>query len=196
MGYRAAATARETAETEVKVELLLDGAGKSDVQTGIRMFDHFLTQIARHGLFDLVVRACGDDQHHTVEDVAICLGRVFNEGLGDKKGIIRMGHAIVPMDEALCVVAVDVSGRGGAYVFVPFSGTMIGDLESDMIRHFLLTFAAEARITLHARIEYGQNDHHKAEALFKSLALALGGACKLDDRRAGEVPSSKGMLEH
>ncbi len=196
MSYRAAAVSRETAETRVKVDLLLDGVGKSDVHTGIRMFDHFLTQIARHGLFDLVITASGDDQHHTVEDVAICLGRVFNEGLGDKKGIIRMSHAMVPMDEALCVVAVDMSGRGGGYVSVPFRGAMIGDLESDMVRHFLVTFAIEARITLHARVEYGQNDHHKAEALFKSLAMALDAACKLDDRREGEVPSSKGMIEH
>jgi len=159
------------------------------------MFDHFLTQIARHGMFDLAVSASGDDQHHVVEDVAICLGRAFNDALGDKKGIARMGDAIVPMDEALSSVAVDISGRGAGHVTAPFAGAMIGDLESDMVRHFLQTFAVEGRLTLHARIECGLNDHHKAESLFKALARALDGACRLDIRRAGSVPSSKGVLE-
>jgi imidazoleglycerol-phosphate dehydratase len=159
------------------------------------MFDHFLTQIARHGMFDLEVSASGDDQHHIVEDVAICLGRAFNEALGDKRGIARMAHALVPMDEALAMVAIDLSGRGGAYVVLPFAGAMIGDLESDMVRHFLLTFATEGRFTLHARIEAGMNDHHKAESLFKALARTLDGACHIDARRQGDVPSSKGVIE-
>ncbi len=196
MSSRAVCMTRETSETRVRVELCVDGTGVSDVNCGIRMFDHFLTQVAHHGMFDIVVTASGDDQHHTVEDVAICLGKAFNEALADRKGIVRMAHAIVPMDEALCVVAVDISGRGGGYVSAPFSGVKIGDLESDMVRHFLVTFATEARITLHARVETGLNDHHKAEALFKALGRALDGACIVEPRGEGGIPSSKGMLEH
>ncbi len=196
MSYRTSSVARETAETRIAIELSLDGTGRADISTGIRMFDHFLTQIARHGMFDLVISASGDDQHHTVEDVAICLGRAFNEALADRKGIVRMAHAAVPMDEALCMVTVDMSGRGGGYISAPLSSALIGDLESDMVRHFLVTLASEARVTLHAAVEYGTNDHHKAEALFKALARALDGACQLDPRRGGEVPSSKGVLDH
>jgi len=192
---RAASITRDTKETRVNIQLTIDGSGQSDVHSGVRMFDHFLAQIARHGMFDLAVSASGDDQHHVVEDVAICLGKAFNEALGDKKGIARMGHAIVPMDEALSSVAVDISGRGAGYVSAPFAGAMIGELESDMVRHFLRTFAVEGRITLHARIECGLNDHHKAESLFKALARALDDACRLDTRRAGDIPSSKGVLE-
>jgi imidazoleglycerol-phosphate dehydratase len=193
---REAIVTRDTTETKVKVRLAIDGSGRSEVQSGVRMFDHFLTQIARHGMFDLEVSASGDDQHHTVEDVAICLGRAFNEALGDKAGISRMAQAVVPMDEALSMVAIDISGRGAGYVTAPFSGAMIGDMESDMVRHFLLTFATEGRLTLHACIEAGLNDHHKAESLFKALARALDSACTIDSRRVGEVPSSKGVLEH
>ncbi len=196
MNCRSACVTRETSETAIRIELSVDGTGISAVNTGIRMFDHFLIQIARHGVFDLTVTACGDDQHHTVEDVAICLGRAFNQALGDRKGITRMSHAVVPMDEALCTVAIDMSGRGGAYVTAPFSSSMIGDLESDMVRHFLTTFALEAKATLHVRVEYGINDHHKAEGLFKALARALDYACANDSRRAGDIPSSKGLLEH
>ena len=195
MNCRAASVTRDTEETRVNIQLTIDGSGQSDVHSGVHMFDHFLTQIARHGMFDLAVSASGDDQHHVVEDVAICLGRAFNQALGDKNGIARMGHAIVPMDEALSSVAVDISGRGAGYVSAPFAGAMIGDLESDMVRHFLQTFAVEGRMTLHARIECGLNDHHKAESLFKALARALDGACRFDIRRAGSVPSSKGVLE-
>lgn len=195
MNCRAASITRDTKETRVNIQLTIDGSGQSDVHSGVRMFDHFLAQIARHGMFDLAVSASGDDQHHVVEDVAICLGKAFNEALGDKKGIARMGHAIVPMDEALSSVAVDISGRGAGYVSAPFAGAMIGELESDMVRHFLRTFAVEGRITLHARIECGLNDHHKAESLFKALARALDDACRLDTRRAGDIPSSKGVLE-
>jgi imidazoleglycerol-phosphate dehydratase len=193
---RQARVVRETSETKVEVELNVDGTGRCTADCGVRMFDHLLTQVARHGMFDLVVSATGDDQHHILEDVAICLGRAFNEALGDKEGIVRMSNACVPMDEALSSVAVDLSGRGMACVFAPFSAAMIGDLESDMVRHFLLTFATEGRFTLHARVECGLNDHHKAESLFKALARALDAATLLDARRAGEVPSSKGVLEH
>jgi imidazoleglycerol-phosphate dehydratase len=196
MSSRTATVVRNTEETRIKVSFSIDGSGHADVQSGIRMFDHLLTQIARHGLFDLTVSASGDDQHHTVEDVGICLGKALNDALGDKRGIARMGHASVPMDEALSSVAVDLSGRGFGHIDAPFAHSLIADMESDMVRHFLLTFAAEGRMTLHARIDYGMNDHHKAESLFKALARALDHACRIDERRHGDVPSSKGMLEH
>ncbi|TFH37213.1 MAG: imidazoleglycerol-phosphate dehydratase HisB [Dehalococcoidia bacterium] len=195
MSCRTASVTRHTDETKIKVHLAIDGSGGSEVDSGIRMFDHFLTQIARHGIFDLKVEARGDDQHHTVEDVAICLGRAFNEALGEKRGIVRMANALVPMDEALSSVAVDLSGRGAAYITASFNDSMIGDLEADMVRHFLMTFASEGRLTLHARVEYGLNDHHKAESLFKALGRALEGACRLDSRRGDDIPSSKGVLE-
>jgi len=160
------------------------------------MFDHLLTQVARHGLVNLVVSASGDDQHHVIEDVAICLGRALNEALGDKQGIARMADAMVPMDDALALVALDFSGRGQAVLSLPFSSGFISDLEADMVRHFLLTLSTEGRFTLHCRIESGINDHHKAEAVFKSLGRALDAATRLDPRRQGTVPSTKGMLEH
>jgi imidazoleglycerol-phosphate dehydratase len=195
MSLRKAIVARETSETSVRVELGIDGSGAASIRTGIRMFDHLLAQVARHGLFDLTVSANGDDQHHVVEDVGICFGRALNEALGDKAGIVRMAHAVVPMDEALSLVAIDVSGRGGAYVSAPFTHAYVGDMESDMVRHFLVTLAAESRTTIHARVECGENDHHKAESLFKSLARALYGACALDARRGSDVPSTKGVIE-
>jgi len=196
MKPRSSRVSRDTTETHVVVDLALDGTGRSTVDTGIRMFDHLLTQSARHGLFDVAVAASGDDQHHVVEDVAICLGRALNEALGDRAGVVRMAHAIVPMDEALSLVAIDLSGRGGAVVSAPFAAGHIGDLESDLVRHFLVSLSSEAKMTLHARVESGLNDHHKAESLFKALARALDGACRIDSRREGDVPSSKGMLEH
>ena len=196
MSDRTARIERQTSETSVLVELAIDGSGAADISTGVRMLDHFLTQIARHGLFDIRIAASGDDQHHVAEDVAMCLGRALNEALGEKAGIVRMAHAMVPMDEALSIVAIDISGRGGAVIEAPFAAPMIGDLESDMVRHFLSSLAAEARLTLHARVERGANDHHKAEALFKALACALRNACSLDPRRAGIIPSSKDILEH
>ena len=145
---------RTTAETDVRLELDLDGSGTARVATGVGFFDHMLNLLARHGAIDLTVEARGDldvDQHHTVEDVAICLGRAFCEALGDKAGIVRMSNAEVPMDEALSSVAVDISGRGSGYVFAPFTGSMIGDLESDMVRHFLQTFAVEGRLRFLSR---------------------------------------------
>lgn len=196
MNCRQASSNRDTAETSVKVTVAIDGTGQAHVHTGVRMFDHFLTQIASHGLVDLSVEASGDDQHHVVEDVAICLGKAVNEALGEKRGLVRMSHASVPMDESLATVALDLSGRPGAYLALPFSGAFIGDLEADMVRHFLVTLAVEGRMTLHAHIDGGLNDHHKAEAVFKALARALDGACRIDSRRATDVPSSKGLLEH
>ncbi len=196
MKPREAAVSRETSETAVRVKLTIDGTGLCAMSTGVRMFDHLLTQVSRHGLFDLSISASGDNQHHIIEDVAICIGRALNEALGDKSGIVRMSHAMVPMDDALSLVAVDISGRGGAQIKAPFSSAAIGDLESDMVRHFLITFASEARLSLHATVECGDNDHHKAESLFKALARALDMACRRDERRGSEVPSSKGILEH
>jgi imidazoleglycerol-phosphate dehydratase len=193
---REASIRRDTAETSVQTTIAIDGTGTTNIHTGIHMFDHFLTQVASHGLFDLVVEATGDDQHHVIEDVAICLGKALNEALGEKRGLTRMSHAMVPMDESLATVAIDLSGRPGAYVSLPFSTAFIGDLEADMVRHFLITFAIEGRLTLHAHIDAGVNDHHKAEAVFKALARSLDGACRIDSRRANHVPSSKGLLEH
>lgn len=190
--------ARQTQETNVAVSITLDGTGAADVDTGIGMFDHMLRQLSTHGLFDLDVRATGDlevDSHHTVEDVAICLGRALDAALGDKAGIIRMGWAIVPLDEALAQVAVDLSGRGGAVVDVPLTGYKLGTLQTEMIGHFLETFAVQGGITLHARLLAGENDHHKAEAVFKALARALSQAVQHDPRRQESVPSSKGSLE-
>lgn len=190
--------ARQTQETDVTVTIGLDGAGVADVDTGIGMFDHMLRQLSTHGLFDLDVRATGDlevDSHHTVEDVAICLGRALDAALGDKAGITRMGWAIVPLDEALAQVAVDLSGRGGAVVDVPLTGYKLGTLQTEMIGHFLETFAVQGGITLHARLLAGENDHHKAEAVFKALARALSQAVQHDPRRQESVPSSKGSLE-
>ena len=156
--------------------ITLDGTGVAEIETGIGMLDHMLTQLSTHGLFDLDVRASGDlevDSHHTVEDVAICLGRALDAALGDKAGITRMGWAIVPMDEALALVSVDLSGRGAATVDVPLTGYKLGTLQSEMISHFLDTFAVQGGLTLHARLLSGENDHHKAEAVFKALARAL-----------------------
>ncbi len=190
--------ARQTQETNVTVTIGLDGSGAADVDTGIGMLDHMLRQLSTHGLFDLDVKATGDlevDSHHTVEDVAICLGRALDAALGDKAGITRMGSAIVPLDEALALVAVDLSGRGAAAVDVPLTGYRLGTLQTEMIAHFLDTFAIQGNLTLHVRLLAGENDHHKAEAVFKALARALSQAVQLDPRRRESVPSSKGSLE-
>jgi imidazoleglycerol-phosphate dehydratase len=194
---RRAAVKRETAETRISLEFAVDGEGKCRVSTGIGMLDHLLDQIARHGLFDIGVEAKGDldvGQHHTLEDVAICLGQAFSEALGERQGIARMGSATVPMDEALAIVAVDISGRGHASIDVPLEGRDISGLDTDLIRHFLETFATSAKLTLHAQLLSGINDHHKVEATFKALAKALDAATAIDPRRKGEVPSTKGTI--
>lgn len=195
MANRAASVTRETRETKISVALSVDGTGKFEVETGIRMFDHMLTHLAQHGLFDIKIAASGWDQHHLVEDVAISLGKALSEALGDKKGIVRMGHAIVPMDEALAMVAVDIGGRGHAVIEAPLKRKKIGDLETDVVAHFLETFAIEARLNLHAKLLDGTNDHHKVEAIFKALGRALDAATKIDERIAGKVPSTKGVIE-
>ena len=194
---RQATVNRETAETKVKLELALDGRGKCQAKTGIGMLDHLIEQIARHGLFDITVEATGDlkvGHHHILEDVAICLGQALDKALGDRKGIVRMGHAVVPMDEALSLVAVDISGRGYAVVEAVLEGKDIGGLDTDLIRHFLVTFATEAKINLHARLLSRGNDHHRVEALFKALGRSLDQATRIDERLGGEVPSTKGKI--
>jgi imidazoleglycerol-phosphate dehydratase len=159
------------------------------------MFDHLLSQLTRHGMIDIKLDANGDDVHHVVEDVAICLGRAIGEALGEKRGIVRMANVAVPMDETLVTVAVDISGRGYSVLNLEFSNNDMAGFPADMVRHFLETFAIEARMNLHASIVYGTNDHHKAEALFKALGRALDAAMKIDERIAGELPSTKAYLE-
>ena len=195
MQQRTATVKRETKETNISLELNIDGGGKYEINTGIRMFDHLLSQLAQHGRFDLKISAAGDDQHHVIEDVAICLGRALGEALGEKRSIIRMGDAAVPMDDALAMVAVDISGRGYPVLELPFSGNDMAGFPTDLIRHFLESLAIEAKLNLHAKVLYGTNDHHKAEALFKALGRALDTATRIDERISGELPSTKGLLE-
>jgi len=195
MSNRLAIVKRETRETNISLELNIDGSGERQMDTGIRMFDHLLAQLAQHGVFDIKILATGNDQHHLVEDVAICLGRAFGEALGEKRGIVRMANATVPMDDALAMVAVDISGRGYSVLELPFTDKEIAKLSTDLIRHFLESFAIEARLNLHAKVVYGINDHHKAEALFKALGRALDTATRIDERISGELPSTKELLE-
>jgi imidazoleglycerol-phosphate dehydratase len=194
-GQRTASQNRATSETSITLDLNIDGTGKYEIATGINMLDHFLANWARHGLFDITLMASGDDQHHIVEDVAICLGQAFGEALGEKRGIVRMADVTVPMDESLVMVAVDISGRGYAVLDFAFTGNDMIGFSADLVRHFFESFAYEARINLHARVLYGDNDHHKAEALFKALARALDKATRIDERISRELPTTKGRLE-
>jgi imidazoleglycerol-phosphate dehydratase len=186
---------RNTQETSVGLELDLDGTGKWEICTGIRMFDHLLSQLAQHGKIDLKCAANGTDLHHVIEDVAICLGKAMGEALGEKRGIVRMASAMVPMDDALVLVAVDLSGRAYTALDLPFSDNDMIGFPSDLIRHFMESFAAEARMNLHAKVMYGTNDHHKAEALFKALGRALDAATRLDPRIGNDLPTTKDLLE-
>jgi len=195
MSNRRSIVKRETKETNISLELNIDGSGQYEINTGIKMFDHLLSQVAQHGRFDIKISATGDDQHHLVEDVALCLGRAFGEALGEKRGIVRMADAAVPMDDALATVIVDISGRGYTVLDLPFTDNDMAGFPTDLIRHFLESFASEARLNLHALVVYGTNDHHKAEALFKALGRALDTATRIDERIAGELPSTKGLLE-
>ncbi len=188
---------RHTNETDITLTLALDGTGKHEIETGIGFLDHLLTHVAVHGLFDLTVKAVGDlhiDPHHTIEDTALVLGQAFNEALGDRKGIVRMGSAYVPMDESLAFVAIDLSGRPYAVVQAEWHGPAIGQFPTTLIPHFFESFAVTARANVHARVLYGRDDHHQAEALFKALGRALDAATMIDPRRAGNVPSTKGTL--
>jgi len=185
--------ARKTSETDIMITLNLDGEGKSQINTGIEFFNHMLESFARHGLFDLELEAEGDldiDDHHTVEDVGIILGEVLNDVLGDKKGIRRMAHALVPMDEALAMVAIDLSGRSYTVLDLPFKKVKVGGLSTENVGHFLESLAQNGKFNLHARCE-GDNDHHQVEALFKALARALHDATRVTH---GSIPSTKGVI--
>lgn len=195
MSKRLATVKRDTKETQISLELNLDGSGQYQIATGLKMLDHLLSQLAQHGRFDLKIAASGDDPHHLIEDVAICLGKAFNEALGEKRGIIRMANASVPMDDALATVAVDISGRAYTVLELPFAGNDMAGFPTDLIRHFLESLAIEARFNLHVNIAYGTNDHHKAESLFKALGRALDVATGVDVRISGELPSTKKRLE-
>lgn len=195
MSDRSAAVSRETRETTIAVKIDLDGKGDCEARTGIMFFDHLLSQLAQHGLFDISVSASGSDPHHVVEDVAICLGRALSQALGEHQGIRRMAHALVPMDEALALVALDISGRGHAVVDISLTGDKVGDMPAELVRHFLSSLALEGRFSLHARVLAGANDHHQAEALFKALARALDQATAIDPRLLGRVPSTKDVIE-
>jgi imidazoleglycerol-phosphate dehydratase len=194
---RTATVTRQTGETDIKVTLTLDGTGQANIDTGLGFLDHMLTALARHARFNLTIQAKGDlhiDEHHTVEDVGIVLGRALAQALGDRSGITRMGHAIVPMDEALALVAVDFGGRGYFVFDGHFSTERVGQVGTSLIPHFLESMAHEGRLNLHVRLLAGQDDHHRAEAIFKALARALDMATQRDARLAGQVPSTKGTL--
>ncbi|MBM3942211.1 MAG: imidazoleglycerol-phosphate dehydratase HisB [SAR202 cluster bacterium] len=194
---RRASLQRQTGETKIALTVDLDGQGRYQVSTGNGFLDHMVCQLARHGLFDITLDAQGDVHtgwHHLVEDVAITLGRAFHQALGDARGIRRMGHALVPLDETLVQVALDLSGRGYAVVDTGLDGVMVETLSGDLIRHFLEAFAVEGKLNLHAKVLAGTSPHHKAEALFKSLARALRDAVEHDPRASGQVPSTKGTV--
>jgi imidazoleglycerol-phosphate dehydratase len=198
MTSRIASISRTTAETSVELTLDLDGSGTSQIETGVGALDHFLTLFARHGQFDLTVHAHGDlfvDTHHTIEDVAICLGQAIRQALGERRGITRMADVAVPMDEALAHVAVDCSGRGYFVQRTPFSGTAVGQVEVDLFRHFFESLAFEARMNLHIVTLYGSNAHHQVEALFKGFGRALDAASRLDPRLGDRLPSTKEHIE-
>ena len=194
---RSAAISRNTAETEVSVSVDLDGSGTGQVDTGIGFLDHMLISFARHGLFDLTARANGDlqiDCHHTTEDVGIVLGKAFAQALGDKRGIRRFGHALVPMDEALAEVAIDISGRPFLGWHVNFTQQRLGEMETELFEEFFRAFAMNALITMHVIQRAGRNTHHVAEACFKAAARALRMAIEQDERAPESVPSTKGAL--
>ncbi len=194
---RQAEVTRNTAETQIRVRVNLDGTGANQLSTGIGFFDHMLEQIARHGLIDLEIEAQGDlhiDGHHTVEDVGITLGQAVLKAVGDKKGIRRYGHAYVPLDEALSRVVVDFSGRPGLEMHVPFKSGMIGTFDSQLAYEFFQGFVNHAFVTLHIDNLRGENAHHQCETVFKAFARALRAALELDPRSAGVIPSTKGSL--
>ena len=195
MAKRISTIKRQTKETSIVLKLGLDGTGNYQIDTGIKMLDHLLSQTAKHGRFDLTIKASGDDEHHVSEDIAICMGKALNEALGEKLGIVRMGDATVPMDDALAMVAIDLSGRGYCVLDLSFKRNDMRGFPTDLIRHFLEAFAAEAKMNLHGRMLYGTNDHHKAEALFKALGRALDIATLIDVRTSGKLPSTKQRIE-
>ncbi|MBO4938520.1 MAG: imidazoleglycerol-phosphate dehydratase HisB [Oscillospiraceae bacterium] len=188
---------RTTAETDISLQLNLDGTGISVCRTGCGFLDHMLTLFARHGRFDLNVSCTGDtyvDDHHTVEDIGICLGKAFAQALGDKKGIVRYGDITLPMDEALILSAVDISGRGGCHYALEIPTQKVGDFDTELDQEFWIAFAQNAGLTLHIRQLAGRNSHHIIEGAFKSVARSLKAAVRIDPDFAGEIPSTKGML--
>ena len=197
MQHRSATVQRDTKETRIEVTVDLDGAGEAELATGVPFLEHMLDQVARHGLVDLRIRAEGDleiDAHHTVEDVGIVFGAAVTEALGDKRGVMRYGHAFVPLDEALSRVVIDFSGRPGLHYRVDFSRPRIGDFDVDLVREFFQGFANSARATLHVDNLEGRNAHHVAETVFKAFGRALRMAAARDERHPGAVPSTKGVL--
>jgi len=197
MTARTATVSRRTAETSIDITLDLDGSGKFVTDTGVGFLDHMLSHIAKHGVFDLEVRCKGDlwiDQHHTVEDIGIALGEALAQALGDKAGLVRAGSAYMPLDETLAFCAIDLSGRPFAKLDLKLFGREIGGLPPDLFNHFLESFAFAAKLNLHVRVLEGVNDHHKIEAAFKAMARALDAAVRVDPRRGGDIPSTKGTI--
>lgn len=188
---------RKTNETDINLTVNLDGSGKSDIATGCGFLDHMLTLFSRHGRFDLTVKCVGDtyvDYHHTVEDIGISLGKAFCQALGDKRGIIRYGDTVLPMDESLILSAVDISGRGGLYFALDIPTQKVGDFDTELVEEFWRAFASDAGITLHLRQLAGSNSHHIIEGSFKSVARSLRTAASVDKAFADEIPSTKGLL--
>ncbi len=188
---------RKTTETDINIALTIEGHGRGKVSTGIRFLDHMLELVARHGVFDLEISATGDldvDQHHTVEDVGIALGEAVAQALGDKRGILRAGYFVMPMDETLGVVAIDLSGRTAVVVDTKVRTRLVGDLQSELVHDFFDGFARGAKANLHAKVMYGRSGHHKIEALFKAFARALRVACSKDRQLGRMLPSTKGLL--
>ncbi len=197
MSERAARISRKTKETDIELSLDLDGAGTTDVETGVGFFDHMLTAFGRHGLFDLSVRCEGDlevDGHHSVEDVGIVMGQAFARALGDKRGIRRFGDIALPMDEALIQAAVDISGRGALFWDAQVPPVMVGAFDATLAKEFFIAFAANAGVTLHIRELAGENTHHVIEGMFKAVARAMRQACEPDPRAGDALPSTKGLL--
>ena len=189
---------RKTSETDILLKLELDGEGKADVESGCGFLDHMLSLFAVHGSFDLYVRCSGDtnvDYHHTVEDIAICLGNAFRQSLGDRKGITRYGDSVIPMDEALIMSAVDISGRGGFYCDISIPTEKVGDFDTELVEEFMTAFSRNSGICIHIRQLAGRNSHHIIEGIFKSIAHSIKTAVALDPLNSGRIPSSKGMLE-
>jgi imidazoleglycerol-phosphate dehydratase len=196
-GKRSAVLDRKTTETKISLELTIEGGGHYDVRTGIRFFDHMLELFTRHGAFDLKLHCAGDldvDQHHTVEDVGIALGEAFDKALGDKKGILRAGYFLMPMDETLGIAAVDLSGRVACVVSTLVDVVVVGDLQTELVEDFFEGFARGARANVHVKTMYGRSNHHKIEALFKAFARALRVACSKDAQLGEMLPSTKGLL--
>jgi len=188
---------RHTTETKIEVELTIEGGGRYEVRTGIRFFDHMLELFTRHGGFDLKLHCDGDldvDQHHTVEDVGIALGEAIDQALGDKKGILRAGYFLMPMDETLAIAAIDLSGRVASAIDTQVDVATVGDLQTELVHDFFEGFARGARANVHLKVMYGRSNHHKIEALFKAFARALRGACSRDRQMAEMLPSTKGLL--